>query len=244
MANGTSIRLYRGGQHPCPYLPGRTAASIFLDPAVLPTPTLYGRLLAHGFRRSGEHVYRPACAACAACRAARLPVEQFVPRRGQRRTWRAAAGRLSIVPVEPAFREEHYALYARYLAARHGEGPMADGGPEDYRAFLGARWCDTAFVELRLDGRLCAVAVTDVVPDGLSAVYTFFDPDDARVGPGVLAILAQVDLARRWRLPWLYLGYWIGACAKMKYKANYRPVELLVDEDWRAFAAGEPLPPE
>lgn len=244
MADGVTLRLFRGGLHPCPYLPDRTAASIFLDPNAALTPALYGRLLDHGFRRSGEHVYRPDCPQCAACCAARLPVDAFRPRRGQRRTWAGAGAGLAIAPKEAVFRAEHYALYRRYLAARHADGPMAEGGPEDYEAFLTSRWCETVFVELRLDGRLLAVAVTDVVPAGLSAVYTYFEPEYASRGPGVLAILAQVELARRWRLPWLYLGYWIGACPKMRYKIDYRPVELLIDGDWRRYGAGEAPPAE
>lgn len=244
MADSVTLRLLRGGLHPCPYLPDRAAASIFLDPKAALTPALYGRLLDHGYRRSSEHVYRPDCPKCAACRAARVPVEIFRPRRGQRRTWARAGTRLAIAPKEAGFRAEHYALYRRYLAARHAEGPMADGGPEDYEAFLISSWCETVFVELRLDGRLLAVAVTDVVPAGLSAVYTFFEPTEASLGPGVLAILAQVELARRWHLPWLYLGYWIGACPKMRYKTDYRPVDLLIDGDWRRYGAGEALPAE
>jgi arginine-tRNA-protein transferase len=244
MPDGVTLRLFRGGQHPCPYLTDRAAASIFLDPNAAMTPALYGRLLDHGFRRSGEHVYRPDCPQCAACRAARLPVDAFRPRRGQRRTWAKAGAGLRIEPKKAVFQTEHYALYRRYLAARHADGPMAEGGPGDYEDFLTSRWCETAFVELRLDGRLLAVAVTDVVPNGLSAVYTFFEPDDARLGPGSLAILAQIDLARRWRLPWLYLGYWIGACPKMRYKTDYRPVELLIGGEWHRFGAGEATPAE
>jgi arginine-tRNA-protein transferase len=119
---------------------------------------------------------------------------------------------------------------------------MTGGDEADYAQFLFAPWCHTELVELRLDGRLLAVAVTDCVPDGLSAVYTFFDPDVGTRSPGTLAILAQIDLARRRGLDWVYLGYWIGGCRKMRYKADYRPIELLVDGTWQRFDAATDLP--
>jgi arginine-tRNA-protein transferase len=119
---------------------------------------------------------------------------------------------------------------------------MVAGDREDYRRFLFTDWCETRRVELRIDRRLLAVAVTDVVPCALSAVYTFFDPAQAQRSPGVLAILAQIELARHWRLAHVYLGYWIGDCQKMRYKADYRPLEILVDGAWRRVESGEPMP--
>lgn len=237
-----AIALYRSAAHPCPYLSGETAASAFVDPGLELSPALYGRLLEHGFRRSGHHVYRPACPDCTACRAVRVPVERFRPRRSQQRAWRANAAGLSLTPRPAAFVEEHYALYTGYLAARHPDGGMAGSDAGDYRGFAFADWCDTLCVELRLDGRLLGVAITDRVPDALSAVYTFFDPAESARSPGVLAILAQLELARRWGLSHLYLGYWIGACPKMAYKADYRPLEVLTGETWRRVDRGEPMP--
>jgi arginine-tRNA-protein transferase len=237
-----AIALYRGAEHDCPYLPGRTAASAFVDPAFALSPAIYGRLLEHGFRRSGTHAYRPFCPSCAACRPVRLPVEAFRPRRSQRRAWRDSGEALSLIPRPAVFDEQHFALYQRYLAARHPDGEMAGGDAGDYRRFLFASWCDTLCVELRIDGRLLAVAVTDRVPGALSAVYTFFDPDEQWRSPGVLAILSQVELARRWGLAHLYLGYWIGDCRTMRYKADYRPIEVLADDAWQRIAPGEPMP--
>lgn len=119
---------------------------------------------------------------------------------------------------------------------------MAGGDEADYRRFAFADWCDSLCVELRLDDRLLAVAITDRVPDALSAVYTCFDPDESGRSPGVLAILAQVELARRWGLPHVYLGYWIGGCQKMAYKSEYRPVEVLGGEGWQRVGRRDPMP--
>lgn len=237
-----SIALYLGPEHPCPYLPGRTAASAYVDPASTLSPPLFGRLLEHGFRRSGRHVYRPLCPGCAACRAVRIPVDAFRPRRSQQRAWRDSHAELTVTPRPAAFDATHYALYQRYLETRHADGDMVGGDEDDYRRFLFAQWGETLCVELRISGRLLGVAVTDVVPGGLSAVYTFFDPAESARSPGVLAILAQVELVRRWRLPHLYLGYWIGECQKMRYKAEYRPLEVLIGGAWQRVDRGAPMP--
>jgi len=238
-----AVTLFRSADHPCPYLPDETSASAFVDPALELSPPLYGRLLEHGFRRSGVHVYRPACPGCGACRAVRIPVADFRPRRSQQRAWRASAAGLSLVPRRGEFVEEHYALYTRYLAARHPEGGMAGGDVQDYERFAFADWCDSLCIELRLRGRLLAVAITDQVPNALSAVYTCFDPDESGRSPGVLAILAQIELARRWGLAHLYLGYWIGDCQKMAYKSEYRPLEVLGGAGWQPVGRGERMPP-
>ena len=239
-----AIRLYRGTEHPCPYLPGRTAASAFVDPSLTLSPHLYGHLLAQGFRRSGSLVYRPICPHCAACRAVRIPVDDFRPRRSQRRAWHAGGDRLEIQPRPACWDERHFALYQRYLETRHPDGEMAGGDADDYRRFLFAAWGEARCLELRIDRRLLAVAVTDVVPGALSAVYTFFDPSESALSPGVLAILAQIELARYWRLDYVYLGYWIRDCRKMSYKAEYRPLEVLLDGAWCHVGRGEPIPGE
>lgn len=237
-----AIRLYRSTEHPCPYLPGRTAVSAFVDPTLPLSPPVYGHLLEQGFRRSGSLVYRPFCGQCNACRPVRIPVEDFRPRRSQRRAWHAGGEGLTVEPRPACWDERHFALYQRYLAERHPEGEMAAGDGDDYRRFLFASWGETRCLELRIDRRLLAVAVTDLVPRALSAVYTFFDPAESGRSPGVLAILAQVEVARRWRLEHVYLGYWIRDCRKMSYKSEYRPLEVLRDGAWRRIGPGEPMP--
>ncbi len=234
------IALYRTAVRACGYLSGRLAANAFVDPETPLTPQLYARLLERGFRRSGGHVYRPACPACRRCVAVRLPVAAFAPARRQRRTWRRTAELRTIVR-EPAFDAEHFALYRRYTASRHGDSDMADADPQAYLDFLTATWAETLFLELRAGGELLAVAVTDRQPDSLSAVYTFFAPEQQRLSLGVAAILRQLDWARQLGKRWLYLGYWINDCQKMSYKADYRPLEVLSLGRWQRFGPGESL---
>lgn len=235
------LLLYRSPPHPCSYLAEQTARSAFVDPDAALDPGSYGTLLKLGFRRSGRHVYRPHCPACQACVAARIPVDAFRARRSQRRSQRANRD-LALREVEPRLRAEHYALYRAYTAQRHEDGEMARMSPQACQDFLTADWCDSSFLEFRLAGRLVALAATDRVPDGLSAVYTFFDPALPHRSLGSHAILQQIEGARALGLPYLYLGYWIGGCRKMRYKGDYRPLELLQDGAWRRYAAGDPLP--
>jgi arginine-tRNA-protein transferase len=234
------IALYRTAVRPCGYLPERQAANAFVDPDLPLTPEIYAQLLERGFRRSGRHVYRPACPACRRCVAVRVPVEDFVPARRQRRTLRRNEG-FTAVAREPRFTEEHFALYRRYTASRHGDSDMADASPDSYMDFLTADWAETRFLELRQDGELLAVAVTDRQPDSLSAVYTFFAPDQPQLSLGVQAILQQIAWARQLGKRWLYLGYWINDCRKMNYKADYRPLEVLTMGHWQRVEPGENL---
>jgi len=235
------IRLFRGAEHPCSYLPGLTACSAYADPGLALDVQTYSSLAAQGFRRSGDLVYRPHCAGCKACVPARIAVSRFAPDRSQRRALRDNAG-LVATPKPAEFDEEHYRLFQRYLAARHDEGGMADSSPEDYMGFLGSRWADTGFVEFRLEKELLAVAVVDRLEAGLSAAYTFFDPDQAHRGLGTLAVLWQVGEARRLGLAWVYLGFWIAGCRKMNYKDRFRPLQVLVGGQWRSFEKGEKIP--
>ncbi len=200
----------------------------------------YSALAEIGFRRSGSHVYAPHCPHCQACVPARLPVSVFQPNRKQRRT-RNTRLKLSITITEPLFREEQFALYQRYLSARHIGGGMDDPSPEKYLTFLTSNWSQTEFVEFRYNHQLVAVAVQDVLNQGLSCVYTFFDPDFADLSLGHYALLWQVDEAQRRNLTWLFLGYWIEDCQKMSYKQEYRPIELLHKGHWLRFKRHQPL---
>lgn len=237
------LPLYQTPPHSCGYLPGLMASNVFVDPDVALDAGTYGGLLGQGFRRSGAHIYKPWCDNCQACVPARQPVDDFRPTRSQRRALQA--NRDLEVRVLPArFEPEHYALYQAYTRERHEDGEMAGASAEDYQDFLITPWADTRFIEFRLEGRVVAVAVTDVVDDALSAVYTFFDPTLPRRSLGVVAILKQIELAKASGLSWLYLGYWIGNCRKMTYKGLYRPLELLQHGRWQRFEACQPLPGE
>ncbi len=235
----THIHLFRGPGTPCSYLPGRESTSEWVDPVIL-NQALYDRLIELGFRRSGNHVYRPACLGCRACVPVRIPVDRFRPSRRDRRCRRRNAD-LSSRFVDPQFTDEYFDLYTRYLAARHSGGGMDDPDPEDFLEFLSSDWSETRFLEIRApDGSLMAVAVTDILDHGFSAVYTFFEPDEPSRGLGNFAILEQIRLAREQGLPWLYLGYWIGGSARMAYKARFLPQQRRLGNRW--VEVGKPDP--
>ncbi len=237
------LALYLTAEHPCSYLNGLKARTLFVDPLARIDSATYQALVDQGFRRSGAHVYRPACRGCARCVPVRIPVDSFRPDRSQRRNWARNAGAFRLVDTPALFRPAHFELYLKYLASRHPDGSMADDtSVESYRRFLVDPWGgETRFLELHLEGRLAGVAVTDVLPNGLSAVYTFFDPDLSTRAPGTFAVLAQVETARQLGLPFLYLGYWIGEAKKMVYKERFRPIETWDGRQWHRVAHGEPL---
>ncbi|MCE2944671.1 MAG: arginyltransferase [Lysobacteraceae bacterium] len=230
----TDIRVYLTQAHACGYWPDRLARDLVLDPQDPALGAVYESALALGFRRSGRHVYRPHCPTCSACLPIRLPVARFRADRSQRRT--LAANKDLAMTVGPARRsDEHFALYARYLSSRHPDSPMADPAPAEFEQFLVGDWSPTRFFEFRMDGRLVAVAVTDVTPNALSAVYTFFDPDFQRRGLGTHAILSQIAWAQETARPHLYLGFWLKGHPKMDYKRRFRPLERLWNGHWIAF---------
>lgn len=228
------VLLFATPEHDCSYLPGKDATTLFVDPEFPKDPGVYSLLSRNGFRRSGEHVYRPNCQNCSACIPVRVPVDKFVPRRSQRRILRDNRD-LRVVPHESEFCEEHFLLYSRYLGARHANGGMDNPTRRQYREFLLSSWSSTVLYEFRLGGHLVAVAATDQLTDGLSAVYTFFDPDFSTRSIGTYSILWQIEEGRRRGLEWLYLGYWIAESPKMLYKQEFRPQERFLDGSWRLF---------
>lgn len=235
------LPLYLSAPHTCSYLPDRLSSTLFTDPAEPMDMATYSQLLQHGFRRSGRMVYAPRCEGCGQCLSVRIPVDDFMPRRIHRRI-RQANGDIQVREGPARFDPDHYALYRRYTAARHEDGDMAEASPSDYLGFLRADWCETRFLEFFLDNRLVAVAVTDLAQDGLSAVYTFFDPAMPARSLGTFAILRQIEQARGHGLPFLYLGYWIRESRKMRYKAAFRPLELWGGGRWRRYGPTDDLP--
>lgn len=227
------LTLYVTPPHPCNYLPSRQAATVFLDPLHTKDAGIYGLLARQGFRRSGEHIYRPHCEACQACVPVRVPVAKFQPRRSQRRAWTKNQD-VRVRQVKPVYRHEHFELYQRYLAARHPGGGMdADKDPHHYMHFLTCRWADTCFYEFRLGKKLLGVAVADRFENGLSALYNFFQPDYSARALGVYMALWEIQETARLGLDWLYLGYWIKDCRKMAYKTEYQPLEYYLHGEWR-----------
>jgi len=223
--------LYLSMPHTCSYLDGRMSTILFVDTQRVLIEGEYGAFVRQGFRRSGDLVYRPHCQGCSACVAVRVPVREFAPTRGQRRVW----GRnrdIEIVEKPARFEPAHFDLYRRYQSGRHPDSGMNDADPQKYIGFLAGHQVETKFFELRADGRLLGVAVADVLPDGLSAVYTIYDPDLSKRGLGVYAVLWEIAETARRGLDYLYLGYWIAESPKMSYKANYQPVEVLQAGHW------------
>jgi arginine-tRNA-protein transferase len=228
--------LYLSMPHPCSYLDGRMSTILFVDPQRTLDDDEYGTFVRQGFRRSGDLVYRPHCQGCNACVAIRVPIREFTPTRGQRRVWNRNCD-IEIVEKPARFEPAHFDLYRRYQSGRHPDSGMNDADPQKYIGFLTSRQVDTAFFELRAEGRLLGVAVADVLPDGLSAVYTFYDPDLLQRGLGVYAVLWEIAETARRGLDYLYLGYWIAESAKMSYKTSYRPVEALQAGRWVPFTS-------
>lgn len=226
------LQFYLTAPYPCSYLFGRVARSQVAVPGSLIDTSVYSELVRLGFRRSGQHVYRPRCDACQACVASRVPVGEFIPNRTQRRCLsRNADLQLRLLPL--AFDEVHYRLYQRYQSARHAGGGMDQDDREQYCGFLLQGRVDSVLAEFSLNGAVVMVALVDKLIDGLSAVYTFFDPDMDKRSLGAFGVLTQIRLAREIGLPYVYLGYWIEDCKKMAYKRGYHPLEGLVDGRWQ-----------
>ncbi len=229
-----TVRLFMTGEHECPYLPDRQARNIVVDPGYL-NASVYGELLKLGFRRSGDHVYRPHCPNCNACQSLRVPVERFSPNRSMRRTMNANRD-LRFRMVDARYTEEYFELYSNYLSARHSGGGMDESTPEDFEKFLLSSWCETLFLEARRGDTLLGIGVMDVLGDSLSAVYTFYDPAYSRRGLGTSSVLQQIRAARLSRRRWLYLGYWLPNCTKMAYKNRFRPCEVYAEGKWLEVA--------
>lgn len=234
-ARDISIKLFRTNEHPCGYYRDRLARDLVLDPESPELKHVFPKALDSGFRRSGPRVYRPDCNGCSDCVSSRIVVADFAPNRSQSRGLkRNAQCRVSIEP--PYCNDERLTLYQRYLGSRHAGGGMDGAGAADFEQFLQARWCDTRFLCVRDGERLVACAVTDVTPIGLSAVYTFFEPELAERSLGVFCILQQIAWAKRLTVPHVYLGYWLDGHAKMGYKQQYQPLELLREGRWQRSA--------
>lgn len=226
-----SLQLYRSTPGPCPYLPGRSSASEGFAVAGLPS-AIYEQLMNLGFRRSGHYVYRPICGSCRECVPLRVPVEGFTPSRSQRRVLRRNED-VVVSVARPICNDEKWRLYAAYLTHQH-DGTMSTDH-EDFASFLYAEVTDTIEMTYRVAERIVGIGLCDVCSDCMSSVYFFFDPGETRRSLGTLSVLMEIDECRRRGLSYWYAGYYVRDCARMNYKASFRPYELLgCDGRWRA----------
>jgi len=227
----SSVRLFRTSPHPCSYKDSEQAATVFVDPDLVIDKALNSKLSDLGYRRSGAHLYRPDCDFCQACISCRVPVAEFQFNRSQRRILRRNES-LRMVEKSDLTDEIAYDLYQRYINQRHLDGDMFPASLEQYEAFIKTKMVDTRFCLFYEQDELLAVSVVDFLEQGLSAVYTFFDPDQSQRSLGNFAILWQIKKCQELGLPYLFLGYWIKGCGKMEYKSKFRPLEMLINGRW------------
>ena len=227
------LQYYITPPHDCSYLENKSARMVFLDPIHRIDVVTLSELSRVGFRRSGDFVYRPECHLCRQCLSCRVPVQEFQMNSSQKKAWRRNQDlTMSILPTSKAT-QEHYDLYERYINERHADGDMFPPSLDQFEKFLVHSCTDSFFIEFWKDDKLLAVSSCDPLDDGISAVYTFFDPDESRRSLGVFAVLKQIEHVRALSLPYVYLGYWVPHSDKMNYKSQYVPLELLIDGQWR-----------
>lgn len=232
------LQFYATSSYPCSYLPEQEARSQVATPAHVIDTRVYSQLIHAGFRRSGHFTYRPWCDQCRACVPVRLPVERLKLSRSQRRALKTHSN-LQAREQPLLHQEAHYALYARYQARRHAGGGMDEDSREQYAQFLLESQVDTRLIEFCEAEAIRMVSIIDILDDGISSVYTFFDPDLPGSAFGTYNILWQAELCQQLDLPYLYLGYWIRESRKMAYKAQFRPLQGFINGVWRELAPGE-----
>lgn len=246
----SALHFYLTAPYPCSYLPDLQARSQVATPALLINTQMYSELVQHGFRRSGTYTYRPHCDNCRACVPLRVLAKQFSTNRSQRRAWKQHANlEATLHPLQD--NAEYYELYQRYQRARHKDGGMDNEDHESYQNFLLQSHVDSLLVEFRepfdratstssgqtqdKQAALRMVSVIDLLSDGLSSVYTFYEPDLPGARLGVYNVLWQIELCRKLDLDYVYLGYWIKDSRKMAYKTQYQPAQGLLDGTWRTL---------
>ncbi len=228
------LQFYMTAPGPCPYLPDRFERKVFTDLSGPDAPEIADALVHAGFRRSQNVAYRPACETCNLCVSTRVRAWTFEPGRGQRRVLKRNSDLVATTRRAPATMEQ-FTLFSRYLHSRHNDGGMTEMTFGDYAVMVGDSPVATVLTEYRrgAGGPLLAAAISDQLHDGMSLVYSFFEPDEHRRSLGAFMILDHIRRAAAAGWPYVYLGYWIKGSAKMDYKAQYRPMEVLRPSGWR-----------
>lgn len=240
--NPLKSQFFLTAPRPCPYLEGRQERKLFTHLTGPQAIETNDELSNRGFRRSQTIVYRPACVGCSACVSTRIRVRDFEPSRSHRRIRRKNADIIRWVGADTAT-DEQYALFNRYLTARHADGGMTDMDPDDFAAMIEDTPVETRLVEYRdpngpgsaKSGELVAACLTDILGDGLSLVYSFFDPNLNKRSLGRYIILDHIELAASMGLPYVYLGFWVRGSRKMAYKIEFQPSEVMLGDGWAPY---------
>lgn len=227
------LQYYITPPHDCSYLENKSARMVFLDPTHKIEVLTLSELSRTGFRRSGDFVYRPECHLCRQCLSCRVPVATFEMNSQQKKTWKRNQDLTVKITRTQDASEIHYQLYARYINERHADGDMFPPSYDQFEKFLINSCSHSFFLELWKNEKLISVSTCDVLDDGISAVYTFFDPDEQKRSLGVYAVLKQIEYVQNKYQSYVYLGYWVPHSKKMNYKSQYAPFELLLDGQWR-----------
>ena len=225
------LKFFATQPHECSYLPNQKATTLFMDPDISLSQSLYSTLADMGFRRSGRHIYRPHCNNCQACVPIRIPVDRFEMRRTQRKVWNRNQD-LEVLRKEARYTDEYYNLYQQYIDTCHQDGDMYPANVEQFCNFLAESTEFANFYEFRLKEKLVAVCVVDTLDTGLSAIYTFYSPEYSRRSLGRYCILWLIEESRQQSHEYLHLGYWVKNCRKMNYKVEYRPTQLYINQHW------------
>jgi arginyl-tRNA--protein-N-Asp/Glu arginylyltransferase len=226
------VQFYVTTKYSCGYINGRDAQSLVATPYKNIKSKNFSNLISQGFRRSGQYVYKPNCKNCNACIPIRVLASCFIASRSQKRL-KKYIGKLSVKLLPLVFDEEHYSLYVNYQNKRHRNNDGAEDGVADYNEFLIKSNVNSKLVEFRLNNQLKMVTIIDIINDGISAVYTFYDCSDQKLSLGTMSIIWLLEFCKKENLSFLYLGYWIHESQKMKYKTNFRPYELMIEGVWQ-----------